>query len=98
MGVGVLTLKNGMNIMGDINNYQSEKYIIKQPVLVMNQNTQNGPAIGFAPFLDFTEEFESGITIKSDDILCSTTPIRELYNKYNEVFGSGIQVVSAFKK
>ena len=54
--------------------------------------------MAFAPFLEFAEEFRTGITISRDDVLCVTTPMRELENQYNQVFGSGIQIASAIPK
>jgi hypothetical protein len=51
--------------------------------------------MAFAPFLEFTTEFESGIDIQFNDILCITTPVRELENQYNKMFGVGIEIVSS---
>jgi hypothetical protein len=68
-------------------------------VQVIVQPGQDGqPMMGFAPFLQFTEEFETGITINNDDILCITTPVRELENQYNKMFGVGIEIVSSMPK
>jgi hypothetical protein len=33
-----------------------------------------------------------------DNVLCITTPSRELENQYNKVFGSGIQIASVIPK
>jgi hypothetical protein len=54
--------------------------------------------MGFSSFLDYTEEFNLGIEINKSDVLCVTTPSRELENQYNQVFGSGIQIASAIPK
>jgi hypothetical protein len=32
------------------------------------------------------------------DVLCVTTPSRELQNQYSKVFGSGIEIASAIPK
>jgi len=50
--------------------------------------------MAFAPFLEYCEEFNTGIKITMDNVLCITTPSRELENQYNKVFGSGIQIAS----
>jgi hypothetical protein len=71
---------------------------IKKPVQVVVQPTKEGPMMGFAPFLDYAEEFASGIELNKADVLCVTTPSRELENQYNQVFGSGIQIASAIPK
>ena len=43
----------------------------------------------------YTEEFDLGITIKQDDVFCVTTPVTDLLNQYNKMFGSGIQIAPA---
>jgi hypothetical protein len=89
-----ITLKTAQTIMGDV-----QIGGIKKPVQVIVQPGQDGqPMMGFAPFLQFTEEFETGITINNDDILCITTPVRELENQYNKMFGVGIEIVSSMPK
>ena len=86
-----ITLKTAQTLMGDV-----QIGGIKKPVQVIVQPGQDGqPMMGFAPFLQFTEEFETGITINNDDILCITTPVRELENQYNKMFGVGIEIVSS---
>jgi hypothetical protein len=54
--------------------------------------------MGFAPFLDYAEEFLTGIKISMNNVLCLNTPSTELANQYNKVFGSGIQIASAIPK
>ncbi len=89
-----ITLKTAQRLMGDV-----QIGGIKKPVQVIVQPGQDGqPMMGFAPFLQFTEEFETGITINNDDILCITTPVRELENQYNKMFGVGIEIVSSMPK
>ena len=46
----------------------------------------------FSPFLEYAEEFRSGIKFKLEDVLTTNTPVTELENQYNTVFGSGIQI------
>jgi hypothetical protein len=93
-----ITLKTAQTIMGDIGEHGS-LVKIKKPVQVIVQPGQDGqPMMGFAPFLQFTDEFESGITINFSDILCTTTPVRELENQYNKMFGVGIEIVSSMPK
>jgi hypothetical protein len=54
--------------------------------------------MAFVPFLNFATEFETGIKISMDNVLCITTPTVELENQYNQVFGSGIQIASSIPK
>jgi hypothetical protein len=82
----------------ELSNKLFDSFKVKQPVQVIVQPTKEGPMMGFSPFLDYAEEFNSGIEINKSDVLCVTTPSRELENQYNQVFGSGIQIASAIPK
>jgi len=33
-----------------------------------------------------------------EDVLCLTTPVVEIENQYNQIFGSGIQIANAIPK
>jgi len=72
--------------------------MVKHPVQVIVQPTKDGPMMGFSPYLEFSEEFKTGIDIPKDVVQSVTTPIVELSNQYNQVFGSGIQIASAIPK
>jgi hypothetical protein len=72
--------------------------MVKHPVQVIVQPTKDGPMMGFSPYLEFSEEFKTGIDIPKDVVQSVTTPIVELSNQYNQVFGSGIQIASSIPK
>lgn len=90
-----VTLKTAQTIMGDID--ERETIVkIKKPVQVIVQPGKDGsPMMAFAPFLEFTTEFDTGVTFNQTDLLCITTPVRELENQYNKMFGVGIEIVSS---
>jgi len=102
MTIKLITFKTNHTIIGETDEELTNKlfssFKIKQPVQVVVQPTKEGPMMGFAPFLDFAEEFLTGIELSKSDVLCATTPSRELQNQYNQVFGSGIQIASAIPK
>ena len=60
------------------------------------QNPQGG--IAFSPFVEYAQEFETGFKIDPKDVLMVSTPVTELENQYNHVFGSGIQIASSLPK
>ena len=97
MKLKLITFKTNHTIIAQVS---EEKTCIKakQPVQVIVQPTKDGPMMGFAPFLEYAQEFKSGIKFSMSDVLCITTPVRELENQYNQVFGSGIQIASAIPK
>ena len=102
MTIKLITFKTNHTILGEVDEQLGNKlfndFKIKKPVQVVVQPTKEGPMMGFAPFLDYAEEFASGIELNKADVLCVTTPSRELENQYNQVFGSGIQIASAIPK
>ncbi len=97
MSLQLITMKTTQTILGNVTESALE-YTIKEPVQVIVQPTKEGPMMGFAPFLEYSQEFKNGIEIAKSDVLCITTPIIELENQYNQVFGSGIQIASSIPK
>jgi hypothetical protein len=94
--VKLLTLKTNHTLMGNVEDLPEFNYVtIKEPVQVVQippRAANDTGIIAFSPFLDYTNEFRSGIQIIKNDILTTTTPILELENQYNSIFGSGIQI------
>ena len=88
--------------MGDITESPADSnVIIKQPVQVVSvppRSATDPGSVAFSPFLEYADEFKTGFKIHSSDILVISTPVRELENQYNQIFGSGIQIASAIPK
>ena len=97
MTIKLITFKTAHTVLGDVTE-TTDGFTIKEPVQVIMQPSKEGPMMAFAPFLDYAEEFRTGIPINREDVLCVTSPMRELENQYNQVFGSGIQIASAIPK
>lgn len=97
MTIKLITFKTAHTILGDVTDLP-DSYTVKEPVQVIMQPSKDGPMMAFAPFLEYADEFRTGINFSRDDVLCVTTPVRELENQYNQVFGSGIQIASAIPK
>lgn len=91
--IKLITFKTNHTVIADLSK-KDDVIILTKPVQVIMQPTENGPAVGFAPFLEYSKEFEKGITFHSEDVLCITSPVVELENEYNKHFGSGIQLVT----
>ena len=98
MTIKLYTLKTNHTLLGEIVNENAISVTIKFPVQVVMQPTREGNVLGFSPFVEYSEEFKTGINILKSDILTTTTPIRELENQYNQIFGSGIEIASAIPK
>jgi hypothetical protein len=97
MTIKLITLKTNHTLIGDVDCVSDTEITLKQPVQVVMQPTKDGPMMAFSPFLDYCDEFKTGIKLSMTDVLCITTPVRELENQYNTVFGSGIQIASSIK-
>ena len=93
-----MTFKTNHTILAEVDCTKNDELVLKEPVQVIMQPTKEGPMMAFAPFLEYCEEFNTGIKITMDNVLCITTPSRELVNQYNKVFGSGIQIASVIPK
>ena len=97
MTLKLITFKTNQTILADVE-YLGGEYTVKQPVQVIVQPTKDGPMMGFSPFLDYCVEFNTGVKFSSSDILTVTTPVNDLMNQYNQLFGSGIQIASVIPK
>lgn len=95
MTIQLLTFRTNQTLIGVVEKTSPTEYTIKKPVQVVVQPSKDGPVMGFAPFLEYCEEFATGITVPAETVLCITSPVRELENQYNQVFGSGIQIASS---
>ena len=95
--IKLLTFKTNHSIMGDVTE-TSSMFIISKPVQVVMQPTKDGASMGFVPYVQFCEEWKTGITFKKEDILFESTPVIELINQYNDMFGSGIQIATSIPK
>lgn len=63
----------------------STEVVLKRPVLVgilPGRTAQDKGQLGFNPYLEFTEEFDSGITFRSEDVLHVLTPLTQVENAY----------------
>ena len=92
----LITLKTNHTILGEVTDeIEYDHLIIQEPVQVVQipARSQSEPGgIAFAPFLEYSNECRTGIRINREDVLTITTPVLELENQYNTVFGSGITI------
>jgi len=100
MTLKLVTFKTNQTVLceTDSANVGATHLVLKKPVQVVVQPSKDGPMLGFAPFLEYAQEFSTGIKVSMESVLCITTPVVELENQYNQVFGSGIQIASAIPK
>ncbi len=98
MNTKLLTLKTNHTILAEVVDDMIDAWKVKHTVQVVMQPTKDGTSVAFIPFLEFSDEFKTGIIIKKDDVLTVNTPVRELGNQYNQIFGSGITIATSIPK
>jgi hypothetical protein len=102
MTIKLITFKTNHTIMGDVTEV-ADKVYVKKPVQVVTvppRTAQDQGSIAFSPFIEYAEEFAqgNGFEMQRSDILFISTPVRELENQYNTIFGSGIQIANQIPK
>jgi hypothetical protein len=98
MFIKLVTLKTNHTLIGTLDCTDDNSVVIKEPVQVFMSPSKEGMQMGFGPFLDYSQEHKTGIKISMSDVLCITTPIVELENQYNQIFGSGITIANVIPK
>ena len=98
----LVTFKTSQTLIGKLVAISSEQdiklFVIKEPMYVITQQSKDGNMIGFMPFLDFSEDFTTGISLPYAEVLCFTKPVIGMKNEYNKIFGAGIQIASSMPK
>lgn len=94
MDVRILVFNNGLQLIGDYTEKKDQGCVVickpVQLVMVPNTGKEGQMGMAFAPFLQFTEEWSSGLPFMVSDILTVATPTRDLLNIYSTGFGSGL--------
>ena len=96
--IRLLTFKTQQTIIAQVVDEGDVGYKVKNPVQVIAvppRSANDTGGVGFAPYLAYCEEFDKGIIIKKEDVFCETTPVLDLMNRYNRMFGSGIEIAPA---
>lgn len=88
-----IQLINGSDLIGSIEK-QHDYYVIRDPAQVAVVPSQGGTmSVALMPWIPYSENKE--FTIKSNMVVTEFTPAVDLTNRYNNMFGSGIQIASA---
>jgi len=96
MSIQCLKLSSGEEIIGDIVSVPSEYVLkVKNPASIHIVPSQNGSmGVAMMPWLSYAHESE--FVISKENILVQPfEPSVEFLNRYNQIFGSGIQIASS---
>ena len=93
MGVKVIRLVSGEDIIADVDLDQNG-YTLNNPALIVVQQTQDGRVgAAFAPFAPYAKD---GKVLIFKDFVAGEMEIDvKLINEYNRIFGSGIMIAAA---
>lgn len=89
--IRTLKLTTGEEIVGEVVQQNSDSLDIKNPVKVVAQNTQNGPVLGFMPWVQ-SANTDQPLSLHREYIVVMLDTAEEVKNGYNQIFGAGIVV------
>ena len=96
--IKLVTFKTQQTIICNLEYTDDYNLKVKNPIQVISvppRTANDSGGVGFAPYLSYSEEFDTGIILKHEDVFCVTTPVIDLINQYNKMFGSGIEIAPA---
>ena len=100
--IKLITFKTNHTIIGKVDVHKEAGYVtIKNPVQVIvvpPKSAEDQGGIAFSPYIEFAQEFTLGFKISAEDVLMINTPVVDLENQYNRVFGSGIEIATQMPK
>ena len=92
MAIKLIRVKSGEDIVGDIVGENEENLTIENPAIIMQlaDGRSNKVNVGLVPWSPFSHE--SKVKVDRDWVVFVTTPVKDILNNYNQIFGSGIVV------
>lgn len=93
--IKILKLVTSEEVVGEIIE-EKDLITIKQPCAVMliaSRSTPDQHSMALVPYAGYTKDHT--ITLSKDKIVWEAELAEEVFNQYNAIFGSGIQIVSS---
>lgn len=87
--IKLVTFKTNHTIICELEN-SGDYVLLKKPTQIIAQGKQ----LAFVSFLEYSDEFLTGIKFHISDILTITTPVLDLINEYNKAYGSGLTIAT----
>jgi hypothetical protein len=89
MTIQALKLVNGEELVAEIVTETETTIEFKNPLACVMQRGEQGPMLGFMPWM---QAAEGPFTISRDKIITIAEVAQEIKNGYNNIFGTGIVV------
>jgi hypothetical protein len=89
----LIRLISGEELMAEVAAETDTDISIKNPVRVVlmpNKVDPKTPTVGFAPWVEFSEEKD--FTIHKAHVIVTMKPVQEFINQYNSMFGGIVSV------
>lgn len=90
--IKIVKLITGEELIGNVDR-NSDFVIINKPCIlqiVPSRNNPEQPMMALIPYASYCEKHR--VTISLDKVIWEESPVQELYNQYNSIFGSGLVV------
>jgi hypothetical protein len=91
--IKIVKLTTGEELIADVERVDG-KVSLKKPAAIQLMPSQTNPQqimVGLFPYAQYAQNH--GIDVAESFIVWESTPVDDLYNQYNSMFGSGIQLV-----
>jgi len=88
MNLRLIRLISGEELMAEVLSETTTDITIKNPirvVIVPSKTSAATPTVGFAPWIEFSDEKE--FTIHKAHVIVTPKPVQEFINQYNTMFG-----------
>lgn len=88
MNVKAITFRRGGTVIAEVLE-EGDNIVFRRPVeTILNKSEDGEFFMTFIPFLHFTEESKTGITISKNEVMTINTPIQQVINHYHSAFES----------
>jgi hypothetical protein len=87
MTIEIVKLSTDEDLICDVKETTAEHLVVKNPVVIMIQQTERGVGVALAPFMPYVV---GDITIPRSAIVATGLPEEQLQQEYTTRFGSGI--------
>jgi hypothetical protein len=92
MNIKVFKLVTGEEIIAEIFNWFDANIELKNPAVIVMQQTQQGVGVGLMPFMPYST---GNVKVYRVSLVSEAEPDVKMINEYNRIFGSGIQIVNS---
>ena len=88
----VFKIVSGEEMIGEVFITFSESIKIKNPAVIMLQQTEKGVGVALMPYMPYCE---GDVDFNKSAIVAEGKPSQSMINEYNRIYGAGIQIAPA---